>query len=123
MVGVLPTLRTARIPLEQVFRNLMTNAIRHHDLQTGIVRVEAQDRGQDIEFIITDDGPGIPGMERERVFQMFHKLPGVASQEGSGLGLALVERIVRRVGGRAWVSGNEPRGAAFHFIWPKQFPE
>ena len=119
----MPVLRTARTPLEQVLRNLLTNAVRHHDRAEGTIRLETVDRGQSVEFIVSDDGPGIPKAERERVFQMFHKLPGVASQEGSGLGLALVDRIIRRLGGKAWVTDNEPRGAAFHFTWPKEFVE
>jgi len=123
IAGAMPVLRTARTPLEQILRNLLTNAARHHDRPEGVIRVEAVERGQSVEFIVSDDGPGIPETECERVFQMFHKLPGVASQEGSGLGLALVDRIVRRLGGRAWVTANEPRGAAFHFTWPKHVPE
>lgn len=118
----LPTLTTARPPLEQVFRNLLANALRHHDRENGEVVVRARDRDDTVEFVVADDGPGIPEDERERVFQVFHKLPTAVRRDGTGLGLALVRRVVERAGGKVWVEPNEPRGSAFHFTWPKSLP-
>jgi hypothetical protein len=119
----LPTLVTPRPPLEQVFRNLLTNAFRHHDGPRGEVVVRARERDECYEFVVADDGPGVPETERERVFQIFHKLPSAGEKEGSGLGLAIVRRAVERAGGRVWIEPNVPRGAAFHFTWPKAPPE
>ncbi len=117
----LPVLEAPRPPLEQVFSNLLANAIRHHDRDRGEVVVRGTANADGYEFVVSDDGPGVPEAEREKIFQMFHKLPSGAVQDGSGLGLALVKRIVERAGGRAWVEPNSPRGAAFHFTWPRDF--
>ncbi len=116
----LPGLETARAPIEQVFRNLIGNAIKHRDRDNGRVEVSARDLGDQYEFRVEDDGPGIPPAERETIFQMFHRLGPAETIEGSGIGLALVKRIVERHGGLVRVEPREGRGAAFIFTWPKK---
>jgi len=114
----LPTIETARTPLEQVLRNLIANALAHHDADHGRVAVDAVDRGPLVEFRVVDDGPGIPEEERERIFQMFFRLSPEGGA-GSGLGLALARRLVERAGGRIWAEAAPGRGAAFCFTWPR----
>lgn len=114
----LPVLDTPRAPLELVLRNLVGNAIRHHDRPQGKVRVEARRGGEFHEFIVADDGPGIPAEHHERIFGMFQQLRPRDEVGGTGMGLALVKRIVEVHGGRVWIVSGPGRGAEFHFTWP-----
>ncbi|MCX6046359.1 MAG: PAS domain S-box protein [Chloroflexi bacterium] len=115
----LPLLITQRVPLETVLRNLINNAIKHHDRSDGQVRVVAQDRGEFFEFSVSDDGPGIAPEFHERIFQLFQTLKPRDQVEGSGMGLAIVKKIVESHHGRITVSSTLGKGATFHFTWPK----
>jgi signal transduction histidine kinase len=117
----MPTVYSARAPLEQVFRNLISNAIKHHDRLEGRVTVAYRDLGAQVEFAVSDDGPGIDSRHRERVFQMFQTLRPRDAVEGSGIGLALVRRLVEAYGGDV-VLESQGRGATFRFRWPKGSP-
>lgn len=113
----LPTLQTPKAPIEQILRNLIDNAIKHHDRADGRIVVSARKDGDWYEFSVSDDGPGIPEEDRERVFGTFET--GAATERpGHGLGLSLVQRLVETYGGRIWIENVKPRGAAFHFTWP-----
>jgi len=116
----MPVLETARAPLEQVFRNLIGNAIKHHDRARGEITVSARDAGKFHEFSVADDGPGIPLESRDQVFLMFQKLKPSDQVDGSGIGLALVKRIVEHHGGQVVLEPGSGRGAIFRFTWPKR---
>ena len=116
----LPTLDAHAAPLEQVLRNLINNAIKHHPAEQGLVRVYAQDQGDSVMFAVEDDGAGIPQEYAEKVFQMFQTLQPRDDREGSGMGLAIVQRIIDWQGGRIWFHpGPGERGTVFKFIWNK----
>ncbi|MBV9824657.1 MAG: CHASE3 domain-containing protein [Alphaproteobacteria bacterium] len=121
-VAPLPTLRASRAPLTQALQNLMSNAIKHHDNPAaGHVWVEAGRSGAMVEFVVSDNGPGIPPQFRERVFGMFQTLRPRDEVEGSGMGLAIVKKLVERQGGTAWLTDNSRgRGLAVHFTWPNR---
>lgn len=116
----LPTLETARAPLTQVLQNLIGNAIKHHDRPGhGHVWIDALGLPDAIEFIVADDGPGIPERFRERVFGMFQTLKPRDEIEGSGMGLAIVKKLIERQGGKIWlVEGRAGQGLSAHFTWP-----
>ncbi|MBP2498695.1 MULTISPECIES: sensor histidine kinase [Methylobacterium] len=116
----LPTIQAPRAPLTQALQNLIGNAIKHHDRPAqGHIRVEAKPSGGAVEFVVTDDGPGIPEQFRERVFGMFQTLKPRDEVEGSGMGLAIVRKLVDRQGGKVWLAdGSDGRGLAVHFTWP-----
>ncbi len=116
----MPVLETARAPLEQILRNLIGNAIKHHDRPDGSVAVSARDRGAFVEISVEDDGPGIPEGFRDRLFKMFQKLESRDRVEGNGLGLALVKRTVESHGGKVWLDPRAGRGAIFRFTWPRR---
>jgi len=121
VIGELPFLLTPRVPLELVFRNLIGNAIKHHHQPTtGIVQISAQDQGDFVEFIISDNGPGIEPQYHKRIFGMFQTLRPRDDVEGSGMGLAIVKRTVEYLGGVIQIESTYGAGTTFRFLWPKQ---
>jgi signal transduction histidine kinase len=107
-----------QIPLNQVFHNLIGNALKHHDRATGTIVVSVDARGSMLRFSVIDDGPGIPKEYREEIFGMFKTLKPRDEMEGSGMGLALVRKLVLRMGGYCGVAPVSDRGAEFWFDWP-----
>jgi PAS domain S-box-containing protein len=116
----LPTFRTDVAALHQVFLNLIGNAISHHHRAEGRVTIKAEDRGDEWEFQVTDDGPGIVAEDLDRVFDRFVRLDPQAGS--TGMGLALVKKIVEREGGKVWVASDPGTGSTFSFSWPKTTP-
>jgi PAS domain S-box-containing protein len=120
----LPTLMTQRVALETVFRNLIGNAIKHHDRPAaGLVHISARPQGQFIEFVVADNGPGIAPIFHERIFTLFQTLKPRDQVEGSGIGLAVVRRLVESLGGQVWVESSLGQGATFRFTWPQAVGE
>lgn len=115
----LSPLTTYTSPLTQIFLNLISNAIKHHDKSFGIIDISTKDLGQSIEFTIRDDGPGIEPRFHGRVFEMFQTLKHRAEGDGSGMGLAIVRKTVRRLGGDITLDSQPPDGTTFRFTLPK----
>jgi signal transduction histidine kinase len=115
----MPTFTTAKSRLEQVFRNIIGNAIQHHHRQEGIIRIVVDTPDDFYQFGVIDDGPGIPSDFRDKIFAMFQKGPQGDKAGGSGFGLALVKRIIESHGGSIWVDSVDGGGSAFRFTWPK----
>jgi signal transduction histidine kinase len=118
----LPTLVTNRTQLQQVFTNLISNATKYHDHpDTGHIHIGCDDAPGDLyRFSVQDDGPGIAPEYHERIFIIFQTLVERDALESTGVGLAIVKKIVERQGGRIWVESAEGEGATFFFTWPKQ---
>lgn len=120
--GDWPLLHTLAAPLDLVLRNLIDNAIKHHDRATGKVSVIAEDGGSAFKITIADDGPGIPREWHAAVFMPFHKVSDDPSRhDSSGVGLALVRRTLDRLGGSVelFSDASQQRGAKFLVRWPK----
>jgi PAS domain S-box-containing protein len=118
--GQMPSLIAYAAPLEQVLRNLINNAIKHHPGEKGTVRVYARDHGDTVMFAVEDDGAGIPREYADKIFKMFQTLQPRDEREGSGMGLAIVKRIVEWQGGRVWFHpGPADVGTVFKFTWNK----
>jgi PAS domain S-box-containing protein len=116
----LPLIRAHQAPLEQVLRNLIDNAIKHHPTKVGHIRVYAQEKNGQWLFAVEDDGTGIPQQYAGKVFQMFQTLQPRDDMSGSGMGLAIVKRIVEWQGGRIWFHGGPGGyGTVFKFTWKK----
>jgi PAS domain S-box-containing protein len=118
--------------LRKVIEELLENAIKHHDALAVSAVSQDKDRGQigicvelngaQIEFVITDDGPGIEIEDHQRVFRLFETLKPRDVQENTGIGLAISKKLVDRVGGKIWLETPATgKGLAVHFTWP-QFP-
>ncbi|QDT10872.1 PAS domain S-box protein [Planctomycetes bacterium K23_9] len=116
--GSMPVFETQRVPLEQVFRNLIGNAIKHGDRVDGCVTVSAKTVDSFIEFSIADNGPGIAAEYHDRVFRMFHTLRPRDEVEASGMGLALVKKEVELRDGSVTLQSEPGHGAVFRFTWP-----
>jgi PAS domain S-box-containing protein len=109
----------ASAQLEQVLRNLVNNAVKHHDKQTGEVVLSGKRVGEFMEFVVRDDGPGILPQFHDRIFQLFQTLKRRDEVEGSGMGLALVKKLVEQQGSCITVhSQGDGTGAEFRFRWP-----
>ncbi|MDO6461287.1 PAS domain S-box protein [Granulosicoccaceae sp. 1_MG-2023] len=110
---------TLVVPLGLVIRNLLSNAIKHHDRGAGCISVTLTESAEGYSFSVSDDGPGIPANQRERIFQMFRTLKPRDDVEGSGMGLALVKKTLETYRQSIHVTDKVPRGAVFHFTWPR----
>ncbi len=106
--------------IEIVLRNLLENAEKYSPPH-GNIRLQVWQEGADVHFTVTDEGPGIPPEDRERIFDHFYRGNGERHHTpGTGLGLAICRRIVEAHGGRIWVEDAPGGGACFHFTIPLQ---
>lgn len=115
----MPTLFTNRLELGQVFANLIGNAIKHHGSNNGHISIGVRDTGRFFEFTIADDGPGIAPEYHQKIFLMFQVLSVKDDRSDTGIGLALVKKIVQERGGSISLESREGEGANFRFTWPK----
>jgi signal transduction histidine kinase len=116
----MPVLATSRILLELIFKNLIENAIKHHDRADGRVEVSAVEWEDEVEFSVTDDGRGIDGQFHERIFQIFQTLQPRDKIETTGVGLAIVKKAVESQGGTIRIISAEGQGTTFRFTWPNK---
>jgi len=110
--GILPSLRVPKNLLAQVFNNLIGNAVRYAG-PGGVIEVGGKRRGPQVKFSVCDHGPGIAEVERDRVFNLFYRGAAGAKIEGTGVGLASVQKIAKLYGGKAWVEETPGGGCTF----------
>jgi signal transduction histidine kinase len=119
--GTWPTLMTTAVPLDLILRNLIDNAIKHHDRQVGRVVVTGHPTVRGLDITVADDGPGIPPEWHEAIFEPFRRIEDGDSEGSSGIGLALVRRTIEAAGGRIAVASDpaKQRGTTFTVSWPE----
>ncbi len=110
--GLLPRLQVPKTVLFQVFDNLIGNAIRYAG-PGGSIEVQGERQGERVRFSIRDHGPGIPEEEHSRVFDLFYRGSTSEEIEGTGVGLASVQKIAHLYGGQAWVEETPGGGCTF----------
>jgi PAS domain S-box-containing protein len=115
----LPAITTERLPLQQVFMNLIGNALKHGGGDRAVIVVGGRDAGAFHEFFVRDNGPGIAPEFQDRIWGIFQTLEARDKVEGTGIGLALVKKIVEGHGGRVWVESSVGQGSTFRFLWPR----
>jgi PAS domain S-box-containing protein len=115
----MPALVTRRLLLRQVFANLISNAINHHNRSDGTITVSVRELDDAYEFAIADDGPGIDPKYHQKVFTIFQTLESRDSKESTGIGLAIVKKIIDTEGGNIWIESALGEGSTFYFTWPK----
>jgi light-regulated signal transduction histidine kinase (bacteriophytochrome) len=116
--GSLPVVRGDEGQLTQVFANLIANAVKYRGEETPRVRAEARRAGGVWEVAVQDNGIGIDPRDHARIFEMFRRLHTEDQVEGSGVGLALVKRIVERSGGDITVESVPGEGSRFVLRFP-----
>lgn len=115
----MPTLNTKVILLQQVFANLIGNAIKYHPQPTGKITISVEEQADCYQFGVSDDGMGIAPEYHERIFIIFQTLQARDKFESTGIGLSIVKKIVEEQDGKIWVDSQLGAGATFYFTWPK----
>jgi len=115
----LPKIIVDRVQLQQVFMNLMLNAIEAMKESGGALTVKSQRQDGQLQFSVCDTGVGLPAEKMDQIFSAFF----TTKPHGSGMGLAISRSIVESHGGQLWASTNNGRGATFHFTLPIQVME
>lgn len=113
----MPALHTEEIFLRQVFNNLINNAIKHHDRETGVINIYCFPENGFLKCIVADDGPGIHAADQLRIFNQFETVNDAPLSASTGLGLTIIKKITREKGGNVWVE-SDGRGSRFIFTWP-----
>ncbi len=116
--GSLPTVVTEPTRIQQVFQNLLSNAIKYMDKPEGRVHIACRAEGAQWRFSVADNGPGINQQHFGKIFQLFQTLAPRDRVESSGVGLALVKKIVEMYGGQVWVESTVGEGSTFFFTLP-----
>jgi PAS domain S-box-containing protein len=105
--------------LQQALMNLLSNAFKHGAAGAAHVEVGAASEGAFVRFSVKDDGPGIAPEYHQRVWGMFQVLASRDEKESTGIGLAVVRKVVQTQGGRTWLQSAPGQGATFFFTWPR----
>lgn len=116
--GPLPVVKMHSVQLEQVFQNLIGNAIKYRGEEPPGIAVAAAKKDDEWLFSVKDNGIGIDPQYKEYIFGVFKRLHTAGEYAGTGIGLALCQRIVERHGGTIWVESELGRGATFFFTVP-----
>ena len=119
-IGPLPEAHADRALLKQVWVNLLSNALKYSGKRDGaVVEVSGREDAGEIVYGVSDNGVGFDMRYCGKLFGVFQRLHGAAEFPGTGVGLAIVQRVVTRHGGRVWAEGRVDDGARFYFGLPK----
>src|SRR5713101_6580095 len=119
LAAELPKIKADRVQLQQVFMNLMLNAIEAMKDSGGELALKSELQDGQLQFSVSDTGVGLPAEKMEQIFSAFF----TTKPQGSGMGLAISRSIVESHGGRLWATANDGRGATFHFTLPTHMTE
>ena len=117
--GALPVILTEKIFLFQVFSNLISNAIKYNDKENGVVKIYYEDHHGHYEFFVADNGPGISQIYHDRIFLIFQTLKERDSMESTGVGLAIVKKILDSRKETINIASEANKGTVFSFTWKK----
>jgi signal transduction histidine kinase len=115
----MPRVTSEKTRLMQVFRHLIGNGVKYMDKRKGRIEIGSSDEGTHWQFYVSDNGPGIDEKYHEKIFRMFQTLTPRDELESTGIGLAVVKKIVELFGGKVWLESVEGKGAKFVFTLPK----
>ena len=120
-IKTLPPARGDHTMIRQVFYNLLSNAIKFtKPKEAGIIEVGCI-TGENVHiYYVKDNGVGFDMQHAAKLFEVFQRLHSADEFEGTGVGLAIVQRIIERHGGRVWADGKVNEGATFYFTLPKE---
>ena len=115
----MPTLVAESLPLQQVFSNLISNAIKHCDCHDARITITVEDKGDYYQFAVADNGVGIAREYHDKIFTIFQTLKARDTKESTGIGLSIVKKIVEAQKGKIGVESQVGEGASFWFTWKK----
>jgi len=121
-IGELPEVHMDGVHLQQVFQNLIGNAIKYRADATPQIHISAQPADRAWCFSVRDNGIGIDPEYKEKIFGVFKRLSHDPKYSGTGIGLAICQRVVERYGGRIWVESEPGKGSTFRFTVPQRVP-
>lgn len=113
----LPVVYGDKVKLQQLFQNLIGNAIKFNDKEKGVVKIDVSNKKSYYQFSIYDNGVGIDKKYHDKIFKIFHSLN--ENKESSGIGLSIVKKIINSFKGEVWVESEPGKGATFHFTIKK----
>lgn len=118
----LPTIKCNEYQFYQIFSNLISNAIKYNHLERrkGKVNIHCSSNNEMFEFIVSDNGPGIPDDLQSKVFEIFQKAHHSEDIDSTGIGLSIVKKLVNQNGGTISINSNLGSGSSFIFTWPVQ---
>ncbi len=122
VAGQLPVFSTKKLKLQQVFQNLISNAIKYSDKPQGLILVGVKEKEDCYEFYVTDNGPGIPLEKQKDVFNLFHTSVNKSASKvdgSTGVGLNIVKMMMAEEGGKIWLESTPGLGTTFFFDWKK----
>ena len=119
----LPIITTERLKLEQVFSNLISNAVKYTPQENGKIIISCSDLPGHYQFTVKDNGPGIEAEYHEKIFGIFQTLREKGESESTGIGLAIVKKILDDLHCTIRIDSVPGKGAAFIFTWPKKANE
>jgi PAS domain S-box-containing protein len=117
--AALPVLAVDAVQIQSLFRNLIMNAVRYNESPAPCVEIDVREEPEKYQFSVKDNGIGIAPRFHARIFIVFQRLHTEREYPGTGLGLALCQRIVERHGGTIWVESQPPQGSIFYFTLPR----
>src|SRR4051794_39935050 len=118
VVDPLPVVHVRAHEIRRLLQNLIGNALKYAGDARPVVHVGARETAEGWEVSVVDNGRGVDPADREHIFKMFQRRAAGSDVEGTGIGLAICERIVSGHGGRIWVDPAPGRGSAFRFTLP-----
>jgi signal transduction histidine kinase len=115
----LPVILSDAVALEQIFSNLLDNAIKYLEpSRKGSIAISFEILSDEITFSVRDNGRGIEGPDRHKVFEIFRRARNVGDERGLGMGLAYVKTTLRKMGGVIWFESGIESGTVFYFRLP-----
>jgi PAS domain S-box-containing protein len=118
----LPTINCDEEKIYQVFDNLLTNAIKFvGNTENPEIEIRYEDKEEAHQFSVRDNGIGIDPKYHQKIFEMYQRLKQIEDKEGTGLGLPIVDRIIRDHGGKVWLESEQGKGTTFYFTLPKAY--
>lgn len=107
------------IRLRESFYNVLANAMKYVEAKTGRIATTIRTRSDEVEFVVADNGPGIPREELEQIFAPFHRSTAHRNRPGSGLGLYFTKTMLEYQGGKVWAESTPGEGSSFHIVLRK----
>jgi PAS domain S-box-containing protein len=120
--GDLPPVMTTQASLERIFQNLLSNALKYRAANHPRIRVSATREHELWKFAVQDNGIGIEPRYHDMIFEPFKRLHSHSEYEGTGVGLAICQKIIERRGGRIWAESELGKGSTFYFTLPAADP-